>query len=65
MTIQLKVPSIACEGCAQTIALAIHNQYPEAQVSIDVDGKMVSVDLTISPQELKQIITDAGHTVTD
>ncbi len=31
MTITLKVPSIACEGCANTITKAINNQQPAEQ----------------------------------
>ncbi|MFM7279238.1 MAG: heavy-metal-associated domain-containing protein, partial [Microcystis aeruginosa] len=42
MTITLKVPSIACEGCANTITKAINNQQPAAQISVDVANKIVT-----------------------
>lgn len=63
MTINLKVPSIACGACANTITKAIEGQKPDAKVSVDVESKMVSVDTEASEETIKQIITEAGHTV--
>ncbi|MGK7955948.1 MAG: heavy-metal-associated domain-containing protein [Crocosphaera sp.] len=63
MTISLKVPSIACGGCADTITKAIEGQKPGAKVSVDVDSKMVTVDTDASTETIKEIITEAGHTV--
>ncbi|MDJ0600939.1 MAG: heavy-metal-associated domain-containing protein [Crocosphaera sp.] len=63
MTITLKVPSIACDGCADTITKAIEGQKPEAKVSVDVDSKMVTVETDASTETIKEIITEAGHTV--
>lgn len=63
MNITLKVPSIACNGCADTITKAIQGQKPEAKVSIDVEAKMVTVDTDAAEDAIKEIITGAGHTV--
>jgi len=63
MTITLTVPSIACEVCAKTITKAIHNQQPDAQVSIDVPQKLVTVETTASVEEIKNAIANAGHEV--
>jgi copper chaperone len=63
MTIKLNVPSIACEVCAQTITKAIKNQYPEAQVSVDVANQIVTVAAEASETEIKETITAAGHSV--
>jgi copper chaperone len=63
MTITLKVPSIACEGCANTITKAINNQQPSAQVSVDVTNKIVTVETTASQTEIEQWITEVGHTI--
>ncbi len=63
MTINLKVPSIACEACANTITKAINNAQPSAQVSVDVANKIVTVDADSSEENIKQIIEEAGHTV--
>ena len=65
MTITLKVPSIACSGCADTITKAIAGQKPEAKVSVDVEAKMVTVDTDASTEMIKEIITEVGHTVED
>lgn len=63
MTIELKVPSIACDVCAETITKAIKNSEPNAQVNVNVDTKMVTVETTISENEIKEIITKAGHSL--
>jgi copper chaperone len=63
MTITLKVPSIACDGCANTITKAITNRQPAAKVSVDVATKIVTVE-TDSPQnEIEAAITASGHTI--
>jgi len=61
--ISLKVPSIACDVCAQTITKAIKNSEPEAKVSVDVAEKVVSVETEASVETIKKAITEAGHTV--
>ncbi|MEA5535743.1 heavy-metal-associated domain-containing protein [Crocosphaera sp. XPORK-15E] len=63
MTITLKVPSIACGACANTITKAIEGQKPEAKVSIDVESKIVTVETEASEEMIKEIITAVGHTV--
>jgi len=63
MAIQLKVPSIVCDGCATTITEAIKTHEPEADVKVDVPKKMVSVETSASEESLKQIIQAVGHTV--
>ncbi|GBF78658.1 heavy-metal-associated domain-containing protein [Aphanothece sacrum] len=63
MTITLKVPSIACGACANTITKAIEGQKPEAKISIDVEAKIVTVETDASEDTIKEIITGAGHTV--
>lgn len=63
MSIQLKVPSIACEVCAKTITTAIKNQQPAAEVSVDVANKIVTVDTDAPEALIKEVIEAAGHTV--
>ncbi|NEN89198.1 MAG: heavy-metal-associated domain-containing protein [Okeania sp. SIO3H1] len=63
MTIQLKVPSIACGGCADTITKAIKAQESEADVQVDVEQKIVTVETKASEESIKQAIVAAGHTV--
>ena len=61
MTITLKVPSIACEGCATTIIQAIQKGQEGAQVSVDVAQKLVSVETTATVAHIQQLIESAGY----
>jgi copper chaperone len=63
MAIKLKVPSIACEVCGETITKAIKSELPEAEVKVDVANKTVAVETSVSEERIKNIITSAGHTV--
>ncbi len=63
MTIQLKVPSIVCEGCAETITKEIKTHQPEAKVEVDIQTKMVTVETEASQESIEQMIVDVGHTV--
>ena len=61
MTMQIKVSSIACEVCAETITKAIKNSEPNAQVSVDVDTKIVTVETQAPESQIKEAILAAGH----
>lgn len=63
MTINLKVPSMVCDGCVDTVKEAIATHEPQAKVEIDLASKQVTVDTDASESSIKQIITAAGHTV--
>ncbi|NEP83167.1 MAG: heavy-metal-associated domain-containing protein [Okeania sp. SIO3C4] len=63
MAIQLKVPSIVCDGCADTITKAIKTQESEADVQVDLEQKIVTVETKASEESIKQAIVAAGHTV--
>ena len=63
MAINLKVPSMVCDGCVSTVKDAILTHEPQAKVNIDLDTKQVKVDTDASEASIKQIITAAGHTV--
>ena len=63
MTINLKVPSMVCDGCVSTVKDAILTHEPKAKVDIDLDRKKVTVDTEASEASIKQIITAAGHEV--
>jgi copper chaperone len=62
MSIQIKVPSIACEGCAETIVHEIKAHEPEAIVKVDLSSKTVTIDTHIPAESVKQMIIAAGHT---
>lgn len=63
MTIQLKVPSMVCEGCVENITKEIKKNIPEAQVQINLDSKLVTVDTEASEASVKEVIVSTGHTV--
>ncbi|NJK27770.1 MAG: heavy-metal-associated domain-containing protein [Coleofasciculaceae cyanobacterium SM2_3_26] len=63
MSLELKVPSIVCEGCADTITKAIQALDADAQVQVDLATKMVKVEGKPSEEAIKQAIAEKGHTV--
>ena len=63
MSITLKVPSIACEVCGETITKAIKSELPQAEVKVDVPNKTVVIEAAVSEEKIKQIIVAAGHTL--
>jgi copper chaperone len=63
MTIELKVPSIACAGCVDAVAKAIQAVDATAIVTGDATSKIVSIEAQISEAEIKAAIAGAGHTV--
>lgn len=63
MPIQLTVPTIACEACAEAVTKAIQSQDGAAQVAVDVPTKVVTISSQLSEAALKQSIEAAGHEV--
>ncbi len=63
MALKLKVPNIACEGCAETIAESIHTMEPDAKVEVDVKAKTVTVESKASEESIKQAIVAAGYEI--
>ena len=63
MSVQLKVPSIVCEGCAETITKTLKNLDPESKVAVDLSAKTVIIEGNTREDLIKQAITDIGHKV--
>ncbi len=63
MSVQLKVPSIVCQGCIDTITNVIKTEDSDATVDANLEDKMVTVDASMSEESIKQLITAAGHKV--
>lgn len=63
MSIQLKVPSIVCEGCADTITKAIAALDADAKVKVDLSAKTVEIETQREEAEIKDAIAAVGHTV--
>jgi copper chaperone len=65
MSLQFKVPDMACAACADTITQAVVALDPTAKVAADPQTKRVVVETQTADQEIKAAITAAGYTVTD
>lgn len=61
MTIQLKVPNMACGACAKTITQAVIDIDPKASVKADPKTKQVIVDTNASESSVKEAIAAAGY----
>jgi len=63
MTLQLKVPNMACSACSETITKAVTAIDPTAKVDADPKTKLVHVDTQASETAIKEAIVAAGYTV--
>ena len=61
MTIQLKVPGIACSACVNTVTKAIKSIDANATVDADTKTKIVNVQSQQPEDKIKEIIADAGY----
>lgn len=61
MTIQLKVPDIACSACVNTVSKAIKAVDANATVEADTKTKIVKVQSQHSVDKIKEIIAEAGY----
>lgn len=61
MTLQLKVPRIACAACVNTVTKAIKSVDTTATVEADTKTKMVSIQTQKSEAEIKKAIAQAGY----
>lgn len=61
MTLQLKVPTIACAACVDTVTKAVKSVDATAKVEVDRKTKMVTIETQQSEAEIKQAIADAGY----
>lgn len=63
MTLQLKVPNMACSACGETITKAIKAVDATATVKTEPKTKLVSIETDAPEAVVKQAITDAGYSV--
>ncbi len=61
MTLQLKIPDMACAACAETITKAVIAVDPVAQVEADLNTKMVNVETQQPETAIKDAIIEAGY----
>lgn len=63
MTLQFKVPNMACAACGETITEAVKSVDSTAMVQADPKTKLVNINTQASETTVKQAITDAGYSV--
>jgi copper chaperone len=61
MTLQLKVPSMACSACVDTISKAVKAIDPAAVIEADPKTKLVNVQSQQPDTVIKQAIAEAGY----
>ena len=63
MTLQLKVPKMACSACAATIAKAVQDIDSASTVEADLKTKLVKIQTAKSESEVRNAIASAGYPV--
>ncbi|NES95230.1 MAG: heavy-metal-associated domain-containing protein [Desertifilum sp. SIO1I2] len=63
MALEMVVPNMVCDGCAEKITEAIKTVDSEAKINIDLPTKHVSVDTEVSLESIEQAITAIGYEV--
>jgi copper chaperone len=63
MTLQLKVPNMACSACGDAITSAVIVLDPTATVQADPKTKEVKIETQASEAAIKDAITAAGYRV--
>lgn len=64
MSIELKVPDMACDACVKIITQAIQNLDSQATVKADTKTKQVTVETQASESSVRETITSAGYNPT-
>lgn len=63
MTLQLKIPSMACSACAATITKAVTAIDSGAVVEADTKTKIVKVETQQGETAVREAIASAGYPV--
>lgn len=61
MTLQLKVPKMACSACVNTITTAVRTVDSNAIVQADLKSKLVSVETQAPETAIKEAMASAGY----
>lgn len=61
MTLQLKVPNIACSACVDTVTKAIKTVDANATVQAEPKTKQVSLETTAPETAIKEAIAAVGY----
>ncbi|HEY9880691.1 MAG TPA: heavy-metal-associated domain-containing protein [Leptolyngbyaceae cyanobacterium] len=63
MTLELKVPNLACSACVETVTKAVQSVDAAAQVSANTKTKQVTIVTDASETAIRNAITTAGYSV--
>ncbi|MEI2579125.1 heavy-metal-associated domain-containing protein [Scytonema sp. PRP1] len=63
MTLQLKVPNMACSACGKNITKAVKTVDPAATIQTDTKTKLVHIETQALKAAVTEAITAAGYTV--
>lgn len=63
MTLQLKVPNMACSACSDKITKAIQAIDPTATVQADTKTKLIEIETQAPEPTVREAITTAGYTI--
>ncbi|AFY91015.1 heavy-metal-associated domain-containing protein [Chroococcidiopsis thermalis] len=61
MSLQLKVPKLACAACVNTVTKAIRSVDTTAKVEADPKTKIVRIDTQREEAEIKAAIASVGY----
>ena len=60
----LKVSGMTCGGCINSVTRAIQARDPQAQVQVDLETQIVSLETRLSSELAAKLISDAGFPIT-
>lgn len=64
MTLEFKVPDMACDACAKNITQAVLALDSQAIVQADSQTKQVTVETSLSESSVRKAIANAGYNPT-
>ena len=65
MTLQLKVPDMACSACSNTVTQAVKAIDPSATVQADLKTKLVAIETQASAAAVREAIIAAGYAIAE
>ena len=61
--LNLQVSGMTCGGCVNAVTRAIKSQDPQALVTIDLATQHIELNTTLSNEQVRQLIEDAGFPI--
>jgi copper chaperone len=58
----LNLPGMTCGGCARSVTAAIKELDQDAEVTVDIDARRVTIETTASDEALREAVREAGYT---